>query len=72
MLAASESEFEHEARVEKLHDTQRYMAEKMYIVPYYGWGQLIAHQRWVRNFNWKTGVSVGTDVFRPVWLDKTA
>jgi ABC-type transport system substrate-binding protein len=71
MFAASESELVHEARVEKVHEIQRYMAEKMYVVPYYGWGQLIAKQPWVRNFNWKTGVSVGTDVFRTVWLDQS-
>jgi peptide/nickel transport system substrate-binding protein len=72
MVAASESELDIEARVPLVHDIQRYMADKMWMVPYYGSPGMLGYKSHVKNFNYKSSFSFGTDTLRKVWLDVEA
>jgi peptide/nickel transport system substrate-binding protein len=69
MVAAAESELDVEARVPMVHDIQRYMADKMWMVPYYGSPGMTGIKSHVKNFNYKSSFSFGTDTLRKVWLD---
>ena len=57
------------ARVAQLHDLQREMAERMYVVPWTSPSEMWLRGEWVHDLHVRGGLGVGREVAPYAWLD---
>ncbi len=68
MFDAQRQELNADRRVQLIHDIQRYMAEKMYMVPYSALPGVGGFRPWVRGLYYKSSFGYGAEVAIHVWL----
>ena len=68
--SAQAAELDTEARIEKVHDIQRMMAESMYFVPWTGTSMAFIYRPWVKGIRFSRGYAYGSETLPHIWLDR--
>jgi peptide/nickel transport system substrate-binding protein len=67
-FAQQQKELDQAKRLAEIQDLQRYMAEKMYIIPFPGGSSLAVHRPEAQSFYLKDSNASGTEVGMNIWL----
>jgi peptide/nickel transport system substrate-binding protein len=65
------AELDLDARIEKVHEIQRVMAESMYFVPWPGSSTAYIFNPWVKNVKLTRGYAYGAEVAPNIWIDRS-
>jgi peptide/nickel transport system substrate-binding protein len=70
-FSAQAAELDADARVEKVRDIQRMMAESMYFVPWTGTSTAYIFNPWVKGVKLVRGYGYGAEVAPNIWIDRS-
>lgn len=70
LMEKQRRELREEERIKIIHDLQRYLADKMYVIPYVNVGLWFVSQDYVKDMFWNYSYAPGTEYLERVWLDK--